>query len=203
MKIQEFPFKNIDEARKFMIQIRKTLSKEFTKLMSYNIQRQVIRTEEFERSKNIACFVGTNGEPDTSLILNQNEKKIFLPKVVSEDRIEFFLYTGRLKEGKYRIPEPVSEIKVGIDKIDLFLVPGLLFDTRGFRIGYGKGYYDRILVERRPDAQIFALSWSFQVFEKIPYEKANDIFVQKIFTEIYSIDISTNSIQFYPPERIS
>lgn len=203
MELQEFPFKNIDEARKFIIQIRKSLSKEFTKFISYNIQREIIRTEEFERSENIACFVGTKGEPDTSLVLKQNGKKIFLPKVVSENRIEFFLYTGELKEGKYGIPEPASEIRANIDKIDLFLVPGLLFDIRGLRIGYGKGYYDRILAERRKDVQIFALSWSFQVFEKIPYEKANDIFVQRIFTEIYSIDILKNSIQFYPPERIS
>lgn len=203
MKLQEFPFKNIDEGRKFAIQIRKLLSKEFIKFISQRIQREIIKTEEFQKSEKIACFFGAKGEPDTSLILNQSVGKIFLPKVTSENKMEFFLYSGKFKEGKHGIPEPISDIHLDVENIDLFLVPGVLFDKRGFRVGYGKGYYDRVLEMRKKGTPVFGISWSFQVFEKIPYEKPNDVFVQKIFTEVYLLETSTQNIHFYPPETIS
>ncbi|MCS7212766.1 MAG: 5-formyltetrahydrofolate cyclo-ligase [Candidatus Calescibacterium sp.] len=197
MRFQEFPFQNLDSARKFITSIRKSLSDEFVKFSSYKIQSKVINSDEFKRSKNIACFVGSKGEPDTSLILEQKNKNIFLPKVVSESNIEFFLYKGELKEGKFGIPEPKSDESVDIKNIELFLVPGLLFDKRGFRVGYGKGYYDKALSERkREKSNVWALAWSFQVFDKIEHNKSNDVFVEKIFTEVYVLNTLTGEIKF-------
>lgn len=193
MKLQRFCFENIEQARKFVIAIRKSLSQRFVEYLSRRIQMKIMETEEFRKSSNIACFVGAKGEPDTSLILEKwREKNIFLPRVLNEDKAGLFLYKGKLKDGKFGIKEPDSEETAHISKIELFIVPGVLFDSRGFRVGYGKGYYDRLL--EGVNKNIFALCWSFQVFDKIPYERKWDVFVHKIFTELFVLDTKTGKM---------
>lgn len=196
MRFQRFDFKDLESARRFIISLRRNLSQEFIRFMSQSAQREILNSDVFKMSSTIACFVGAKGEPDTSLIINQREKNIFLPKVTSEGEIGFFLYKGQMKEGKFGIPEPDSSEAAKIDQIELFIVPGVLFDIRGLRVGYGKGYYDKALSKRSAKSKIFALAWSFQVFEKIPYEKPEDVFVHRIYTEIYTLDVESGTV--YP-----
>ena len=51
------------------------------------------------------------------------------------------------KENLFRIPEPTNGLKINEQEIDLVLAPMFLFDEKGHRVGYGKGYYDRFLRE--------------------------------------------------------
>jgi 5-formyltetrahydrofolate cyclo-ligase len=80
-----------------------------------------------------------------------------------------------LIHNQWKIPEPdpLTSTKVSSDKIDVILVPLLAFDLKGFRVGYGGGYYDRFLVQCRPDAVMIGLSY-FDPVEKIvdidPYD---------------------------------
>jgi 5-formyltetrahydrofolate cyclo-ligase len=57
------------------------------------------------------------------------------------------------------IPEPEGAEPIGADEIDLVLLPLLAFDERGYRVGYGKGFYDRFLAECRPDTLRVGLSF--------------------------------------------
>ena len=65
----------------------------------------------------------------------------------------------KLQNNKWGIPEPVSGDPVASTEIDLVLVPLLVFDLNGNRIGYGKGHYDRFLAGCRPDTQKIGLSY--------------------------------------------
>jgi len=56
-----------------------------------------------------------------------------------------------LKENKWGILEPDQGVEIADDKLDLVLVPMLIFDENGHRVGYGKGFYDRFLQKCRPD----------------------------------------------------
>ena len=56
----------------------------------------------------------------------------------------------KLAISKYGIPEPVEGIEVPSNKVDVVFVPLLAFDTKGHRVGYGKGFYDRFLMECKP-----------------------------------------------------
>ena len=187
--IPHFNFGDLTTARKYIIHRRKELSPEKIHALSEKIWKEVSSSPEFESSKKIACFVGVKGEPDISERIfreTKGKKMVFLP-VVEGDEISFFLYTGELRKGSFGIPEPVSSERVEPWEIDLFVVPGVLFDLRGFRAGYGKGFYDKALSLRRKNSYIFALAWSFQVFREIPYEKEHDVFVDKIFTEKFVV----------------
>jgi 5-formyltetrahydrofolate cyclo-ligase len=67
-----------------------------------------------------------------------------------------------------------------VDSIDLLVVPGIAFDKKGYRLGYGKGYYDRFLSGRK----IFSigLAFSFQLINRLPHGK-NDKRLDAIATE--------------------
>ena len=87
-----------------------------------------------------------------------------------------------LVEGPYGILEPKKEkIKeISFDEIDLIIIPGIVFDLKGNRIGHGKGFYDRLL--KNTKVSIIALAFEFQIIGKIPVDK-NDKPVDIIITE--------------------
>ena len=83
---------------------------------------------------------------------------------------------GPLQPGRYDIPEPTGAER----QPDVILVPGVAFDRRGHRLGYGRGYYDRALAAR-PQARRIGLCHSFQLVEALP-EEAHDEPVDYIVT---------------------
>jgi 5-formyltetrahydrofolate cyclo-ligase len=75
---------------------------------------------------------------------------------------------------------------LSVDEIDLFLIPGIAFDLSGTRLGFGGGYYDRLLVDvhKKP---ILALAYEVQITSHLPCESF-DIKMKKIITESRVID---------------
>jgi 5-formyltetrahydrofolate cyclo-ligase len=96
---------------------------------------------------------------------------ITVPRVVPGTReMEHSLLTPQtnLIENRWKIPEPdpLNSIKIEPENIDAVLIPLLAFDKKGFRVGYGGGYYDRFLVQCRPDVVKIGLSF-FEAIEEI------------------------------------
>lgn len=83
----------------------------------------------------------------------------------------FFTHKTELAPNLWQISEPTHNETIETEKIDAVLVPLLCFDVRGFRVGYGKGFYDRFLQKCRPDCLKIGLSF-FPPVEKI--EDAQD-----------------------------
>ncbi len=81
------------------------------------------------------------------------------------ENLRFTLVT-ELKQNQWQIFEPTHDETVETEKIDLVIVPLLCFDTRGFRVGYGRGFYDRFLKHCRADCLKIGLSY-FAPVEKI------------------------------------
>lgn len=108
---------------------------------------------------------------------------------------------GELVEGErgLRQPDPDRAEPVA-GGFDLVLVPGLAFDRRGGRIGYGAGFYDRFL--GRTDAPKWALAYSLQVLEAVPVEP-HDVAVDRILTEDESIDCRVERAGSGPGEGAS
>ena len=71
-----------------------------------------------------------------------------------------FLLTENTKfiKNAYNIPEPVDGIEVPVSKIEVVFVPLLAFDSKGNRVGYGKGFYDTFLSECQPGTIKIGLS---------------------------------------------
>lgn len=102
----------------------------------------------FQSSNIIASFLSIQSEISTILLNRfiENNKKILCLPVINNDNdlLEFkqYLNGNTLKVGKYGISEPINT-KVCLPNI--IFVPCLAYDKKGFRLGYGGGYYDKII----------------------------------------------------------
>ena len=118
-------------------------SNEISTLICENIKK----TQEFQNSKNIMIYYPFGSEINILALQEDDSKNWILPKVVDDD-IEVYFYSKGdiLSENQWKIPEPCTENKKTDKKIiDMVILPGLCADKKGFRIGYGLGFYDRFL----------------------------------------------------------
>jgi len=112
-----------------------------------------------------------NGEFDPSVIIDfchfrQPEQVLAYPVVIDKQDLQAVTVTDDtiFEENTYGIPEPVNGTLTDPEKIGLVIVPLLCFDERGYRVGYGKGYYDRFLSLCKKDT----LKIGFSYFEAVP-----------------------------------
>ena len=120
-----------------------------------------------------------NKEVDTFpvlTLLQGKDKNIVLPKVGKDGTLKNYLLTDDtvLKESNWGIPEPKNGIEIAENKIEVVFVPLLAFDKLGNRVGYGKGYYDRLLASCNTDVVKIGLSF-FEPVDKIMDTEPTDI----------------------------
>lgn len=87
--------------------------------------------------------------------------------------------TTQLAKNKYGIPEPINAKQVAVTAIDLVFVPLLISDEENYRVGYGKGFYDRFLSECRTDVKTIGLNF-FPPISKITDRNEFDIPLGKV-----------------------
>lgn len=168
-----------------MLKTRDTLSREILDKMSEMIQARVLNMNEFVSAKIVAAYHPIGSEVSTLKILSsvlQLNKCLTLPRVEDETRIIFAEVKDLgddLEVGRYNIMEPKNRC-LKMNKMDLVLVPGIAWDEHGYRLGYGKGYYDRYLANLQTVS--VGLAYDFQVLEDIPHGR-NDFRVNLIVTE--------------------
>jgi 5-formyltetrahydrofolate cyclo-ligase len=110
-------------------------------------------------------------------------KRVAMPRVVG-DELELHLVDAEtaLVQGSFSVPEPPETAKrLRPDEVDFALIPALAVDPRGFRIGYGGGYYDRLL-PRLEHARTCVLAYDFQLIAEVP-ELPFDIAVDLVVTD--------------------
>lgn len=174
---------------------RNHLNKEDIKKKSELIKNNLYALPEFQKSKNIMFYASFNSEVDTQEIikelLDKKEKIIVVPYVVKNNPI---LQLSELKDFNelepktFGILEPKELYKreFNPEKVDLILIPGVVFARNGHRIGYGYGFYDRFLKTIKNNPTKIALVYDFQIVEKIP-EEQHDVPMDIIITEAQTI----------------
>jgi 5-formyltetrahydrofolate cyclo-ligase len=149
--------------------------------------------EENARGKMVSLFSPHKGEPDLSAVrdaLINMGAKCFYPVTQAEDiimrRHRHETGSQEYNPGRMGILEPVlDENQSDIHKMmDIILLPGIAFDRKGNRVGYGKGYYDRYLSQYYPDPFVITIApiFSFQLLDDIP-AMPHDIPADIIVTE--------------------
>ena len=116
-------------------------------------------------------------------------KQVVVP-YCSAGQLELFRLQSmaELASGSYQILEPRPELRrqgqrqVGIDQIELIIVPGVAFDRDGSRLGHGLGYYDKLLSRARPETPRVALAFDCQIFPTLP-TAPHDVPMHVIVTE--------------------
>ena len=174
--------------RKTVISSRDALSIETRKAKDESILRRLLTLPEFTKAGTILFYASFRSEVDTMQLLRQSlleGKTVVLPRVDTSST-SLVLYSIRSMEdlapGCYGILEPaVNEDRNVHDvSIDLMIVPGVAFDEHCNRLGYGKGYYDRLLFLKKAPA--VALAYEEQILDSIPAD-AHDIKMDKVITD--------------------
>ena len=123
------------------------------KKLSDDISLLALGSEFYKNAETVLVYSSSASEADTTMIINKalaDNKRVALPKCSDKNGNMKFYYIESLwdlAEGMYEISEPVTDKEASsFGENSLCFVPGLSFDREGFRLGYGKGYYDRFLM---------------------------------------------------------
>ena len=153
---------------------------------SISICKEILSLDAYKNNHIIAAYWAKEDEVDLSLFIKtaiKDRKLLLLPKIVGQ-KIKFYIYRSgdTLVESSFHIMEPVGEDQYYINNkdIELFIVPGLAFDKNGNRLGYGKGYYDKIL--KISKGYTIGVAFKEMIFDNIPHDE-NDVPVDLIISK--------------------
>jgi 5-formyltetrahydrofolate cyclo-ligase len=171
-----------DEIRKNILKKRGGLEKEFIEKASNKITEVFL--EKFLSAKSFLLYSDFNNEVSTKSLLKilcENNKEIFLPIIKNNKLLEIGKYDNniRLKKNNYGILEPVT--KCNTKKFDVAVLPGVAFDKNCNRLGFGAGYYDRLMTAIDV-AKSIGLAFEFQVVDELPSD-AHDFPMDYVITE--------------------
>ena len=144
---EENTIKTKNDLRKEYIKLRSNLSNKEEK--SNIIISKILDTDIYKQSKKIGLYKATLNEVNLDNLISvalKDEKEVYIPKVLDDSKMELYRINSisDIKNlSKYNIYEPEGMIEAST--LDLIIVPGIVFDKALYRIGYGKGYYDRYL----------------------------------------------------------
>lgn len=180
--------------RKKLIDLREKLSPAEVAEKSTRIAEKLFKLNCYINSKTLMGYMNFRNEVITEHILEESLKKgkrVVIPRIdITDDGTKGIVpyeikdIENDVERGTFGVREPDRRIavKVNPEDIDLIIIPGVGFDARGYRIGFGAGYYDRFLKKISPHCHKVALAFEFQVLEKLP-EEEHDIPVDIIITE--------------------
>ncbi len=153
------------------------------------IAEKFVSTAYYINSNNILIYYPFRSEIDVTIIIRQaleNKKNIILPRVHNRKLKLFYVdnLKKQLERGTHGIMEPTAGLcrTAKISDIDLVIVPGLVFDKNLNRLGYGGGFYDRLLPLIPAEVKKIALCFNIQVVESIPVSE-QDIKVDLLITD--------------------
>ena len=177
--------------RKQVLSIRNKMTQEEVIQNSQIIMERLRSLSEFIDAKTVFIYMDFGNEVMTRDLIKQmfaEKKHVIIPYTDTVETklipTEIFDLEKDLIKCSFGYYEPKKENVKYVDpqKFDLIVVPGVAFDKNLNRMGYGKGYYDRILNQRRKDCKAIAVAHEFQVLQEIPTEEY-DIKMDMIITE--------------------
>ena len=177
------------EFRKTQFIVRKKLFSNITKVFNKNLFEEFLKIINFETINVVSSFISINTEIKTNELNNyilKKNKKLCLPVILKkDDHLIFrrFINNQDLVEGFMKIEEPHHSNEILVP--DLLFVPCLAFDTHGFRLGYGGGYYDKTFSYLKNNKiKFISVGYAFdgQKVSEVPKDKF-DIKLDYVITE--------------------
>jgi len=181
--------------RENLLRKRGRIKPEEKRAKEASIRKRLYASVDFRKAKSIMFYASFRSEAATMpcIIHALKLKKIVMLPLVDRKRDALRIFQIRdvseLEAGFMGIPEPkVNKMRERhLNDLDVVIVPGSGFDPEGNRLGYGAGYYDKLLSKSKRDITKIALAFEEQIVPGIPGEK-HDVKMDKIITDKRTID---------------
>lgn len=190
--------RQIKNALRFKIKkMRRNMQPDYKQECDITIANEFLQSTSYTRSNVILTYFSTPIEVDTTMIIQtalNDGKQVACPRCIDGTRYMDFYYINSLedlKPGSFGVLEPEEDkasLYTGADR-PICIVPGLAFDHWGYRLGYGKGYYDRFLADYR--GWTVGLCYSTCIEYKLPHGRF-DRPVDRLITEKFTRRCSDN-----------
>ena len=154
------------DLRKILTQKREKIKQNANVEFNYSVFEQLRECIDFEKIRDVASFISIRSEISTDQLNNkiiESGKNLSFPVIVkNSDQLTFKIVNSNdsFKLGRFNIPEPINDNKDIIPQ--LFFVPCLAFDLKGFRLGYGGGFYDRTFAQlKQLNLKFYSVGFAF------------------------------------------
>jgi 5-formyltetrahydrofolate cyclo-ligase len=185
--------------RRDFLTLRNGIEPALIKMYSSDILIRIKNLFAYKKAKAVMFYLSYGSEVITDFMINSafdDGKMVVVPAIKKTGDEEMYavkiskITDAYLSVYGIRQPEIEPNYTVEKDNIDLIFVPGLAFNVEGYRIGYGKGYYDRWL-KNVPIEKTVGLAYDFQITDKLPIGK-HDLPVGVVITEKRIVEIIKN-----------
>jgi 5-formyltetrahydrofolate cyclo-ligase len=179
--------------RKRVLAARDGMTPEERAAKSRAIEGRLFSLGEFRSARVVMFFASFRSEVETGAMIQRalaSGKRVVLPKVIGKELAlcEIRDFNADVVPGAWGIPEPGECRPAKLDEIDLMIMPGAAFDERGNRLGYGAGFYDRLLPAFTKTT--VALAFEEQLVPSVP-SAPHDVPVHKIVTDKRVIEVKS------------
>lgn len=140
---------------------------------SASIVEQLLQHPLWQSAKRIGLYMALPDEPSlTELLERATDKELFLPRVLDGETMAFYAYAPEQaleRSASFGLLEPrLDGVEVDPQRLDLLVIPALAYDRAGYRLGRGKGYYDRYLT--RTAARRLGVTFGLLRFDSLPHD---------------------------------
>ena len=179
-----------NKIRKSLFEQGQSISNESKNKLGLQIQKQALEIIDTRDIDNIALYFPFRNEVNTNILVKaftNLHKNIYMPKVLDETNMAFNLLCNKSKFSinRFGIKELDNTDYIDINNIDLMFIPMVGVDPNGCRLGYGSGYYDRIVSsfdEQSIKPLLVGLAFEYQVFE-MHVGEMHDLRYNLVFSE--------------------
>jgi len=142
---------------------------------------------KIKKFRNVMLYKSVQSEVITGpffTLFHKNKSKVYVPCVCGDNITPMLLDKNAVcKKAAFGIPEPIKKIELkSLESLDLVIVPGIAFDRKGNRIGFGKGFFDKFLNKLPKKTLKVAIAFSSQIVNKT-HAKKHDVKMDYIVTE--------------------
>jgi len=174
--------------RKEILEKLHHVSKEEKERTAKELKKKLFSLKQFKKAKCVMFYVSKDYEINTHGMIDESiamGKKVVVPITLKEEKM---LKASELKDRKkelvkshYGIHQPHEKHvrPVPLKEVNFIVVPGLVFDKSGYRLGHGGGYYDRFLEKAPRIIFTVGLAFDFQLVDELP-RHTTDIPVNKV-----------------------
>jgi len=186
--------KNKHRIRRDLLELRELLDANKARDNSIRIQDRLTAMQEYQSGKIIGSYAPIGMEVETWKIMHHalaNKKTLGLPKIEENGSLSFYaieetdLNDNLVESSRFKLKEPKALEERLIEKLDLLIIPGIAFDTQGYRVGHGFGYYDRYMAQKTYTKSV-GLAYDFQILDhnlpKLSYDQKLDFIVTETRT---------------------